>query len=223
MGLTAVNLHPYAVLCERAYTAERDGRAGTTEYAQGRINGAKVYALAGTHKNNNRQRAKGKAWWRRVIAWVKDWAALLRDILANVSMVPVYHPELGFRPIGFLKPALDVVDEIQPRISKSEPVDFVCHSLGGAAGALACELLAKRGYWIRYLFLFGTPRCGRLKFITSTNCSTKVRSFRFGKDPVTQVPPGWRKPAPFERIGIPGDDALDDHSLENYTSWSKKH
>ena len=167
-------------------------------------------------KNYNRKRDPGL--W----AWLKDWGALLRDILTDISMIPVWDREIGIRPLGFLKAANDVVDEIQARVHMWEPIDIIGHTLGAVAGALAAEKLAKRGYWIRNVIMFGAPRCGSLTFINSTNCSTRVRSFRFGRDIVTQVPLLWRTPAQIERIGIPGD-RLDDHSMENYAAWLRTH
>jgi hypothetical protein len=201
----------YALECSRAYF-ECDRTSGTMEYTISEHEGARVFAFRGTAKNYTTERTQGL--WSNV----KAWGALVRDVLADIAIRPWYDSTLGWRPAGFLRATNDVLKDIRPLINKSQPIDLTGHSLGGACAALLGEALAKEGYWVRNLTLFGCPRIGKLKHISSDNCSTKIHSFRFGKDIVTTVPPIWSHAVPLERIGQPSD-ALNDHAIDNYAMW----
>ena len=201
----------YALECRRAYS-ECDAQSGTMEYTISDHEGARVFAFRGTAKQYAAERTQG--FWGNV----KAWGALVRDVLADIAIRPWYDSALGWRPAGFLNAANDVLRDIRPLINKSQPIDLCGHSLGGAVAGLLGEALAKEGYWIRHIVLFGCPRVGKLKTLASTNCSTKIHSFRFGKDIVTSVPPVWATPVPLERIGQPSD-WLNDHAIDNYAMW----
>jgi len=210
-----MNTLRYAELCERAYRT-RTGRAGTIEYLETSVDGATCYAFRGTSKNSQAQRGPG--WWQSV----KDWTALIRDVIHDIRIAPVKDKYLGWRPAGFLHAAHDVLDEIQPTLCKTTPIDLCGHSLGGACAALVAESLIQQGYWVRHVVLFGSPQCGPIGRVTSTLSSTRIRSYKFGRDVVCSVPPFWKKPSPLIPIGV-STDRLHDHGMGNYLAWFRHH
>lgn len=171
-------------LANRAYH-EREGSAGTIEYITDCYNGAKVYALRGTSRN--------KGYW--------GWLAMVRDLLHDSRVfIPRYHPELGWRPGGFLDSSVAMAAEIASQTQdKSEPIYLCGHSLAATTAFLVADILTRRGYNIAGVAGFDAPRGGKLNHIP--NDHTEVLAIRHGGDYISMIPPWWGVTVKHQTVG----------------------
>ena len=154
-----------ARLCQYVYTHEPDGEAKEIEY----IIRDDLVVLRGSSKDLGQN---GK------VAYYQDW-------IRNIRFFPWYSKEIGWHPVGFLKAGIAIAD----RMESIAPTRFTGHSLGGIVAQIAAAVLASRGYLIKSVVVFGSPKCGKLPSLDNVD----VRLYAANNDPVTKMAP-WNDP-----------------------------
>lgn len=126
--------------------------------------------------------------------WLLDFAALM-------APAPQRFDHKGLGPIhsGFYYASLPALTEIL-KVALTEPVGMIGHSLGAAmAILLGCQLI---DFGIKPVVIAGyaPPRVGT-KHLVKIATSVPHQYWRYGTDPVTQVPFRLRK-EPFEQVPL---------------------
>lgn len=147
--------------------------------------------------------------------------------LADFSALHVWdhsttkHPTLGYIHLGFYQLAMRLLPPILHEIRKdNRPFTLVGHSLGAALALLVGAMLIDRGLRPAVIGAFAPPRVGDARFVRVAT-SVPVRAFRYGDDPVTQVPfyiPLFfpYRQVPLIAIGKPLPDRFSCHHVQNY-------
>lgn len=141
--------------------------------------------------------------------------ASLHDAVWDMRVIPWRHHTLGLVHTGFS----DGVDAIWPAILASMPdkdmaIAFTGHSKGGAEATLCAALAVERGYLVKHLITFGSPRVaasGKVLDILARGGVNILRYVNRG-DPVPRVPPwffGYRHVGLAIEIGEDWDIASD--------------
>lgn len=128
------------------------------------------------------------------------------------------HPSLGFLHAGFYESA----NAILPFMDSIEAPFAICgHSLGAALALLIGAMLIDRGRPPVKIGVFAPPRVGGDRFV-SVATSVPLCAYRFGDDPVTDVPYTWPdfpyRQVPLTAIGKPLWPAVSCHHIANYVA-----
>lgn len=154
-----------AQLCKYIYTAKPDGECKEIEY----IVRDDLVVLRGSSRDLGEG---GK------IGYYQDW-------LRNIRFCPWYSKEIGWHPVGFLKAGVAIADRM---IEIGGIRRFTGHSLGGIVAQIAAAIMARRGYHVDSVVVFGSPKCGKLPSLDNIDVTLYAAD-----DPVTRVAP-WNKP-----------------------------
>ena len=147
--------------------------------------------------------------------WLGDFLAL--DVQDQETE---NHPTLGFVHADFYRAALRLLAPIE-QAARSGPVAVCGHSRGAALAAMLAGLMIDDGLAPVKVSLFAPPRVGNalfVKVLTSINYS----AFRYGNDPVTEVPLTLADfpyaQVPLTIIGAPLPDPIKCHAIANYVT-----
>ena len=153
-------------------------------------------------------------------ATAEDW---VRDFIA----LPTVDLEVGMVHVGFVIGMDEVLAQIIPTLPAGAVINITGHSLGGARARIAGAKLLSRGFNVRHVCVFGSPKpgMGRLAAVFS-NHPVVHQSFRHGNDPVPDMPPGamWRHTEQWQALADinpahPAGEVVDnllDHRVANY-------
>ena len=155
-----------AQLCKYIYKAKPDGECKEIEY----IIRDDLVVLRGSSRDLGEG---GK------IAYIQDW-------IRNLRFCPWYSKEIGWHPVGFLKAGIAIADRMEEIGGIRR---FTGHSLGGVVAQIAAAILAKRGYPIYSVVVFGSPKCGQLPSLDNTDVKLNAAN----NDPVIKMAP-WNDP-----------------------------
>lgn len=147
--------------------------------------------------------------------WLGDFLALgTRDVQTK------NHPTLGFVHLDFYEAALRLLAPIEAE-ARTKPVAIGGHSRGAALAAMLAGLLIDDGLAPVKVGLFAPPRAGGDLFVRIVT-SIPFSAFKFGDDPVTEVPftlPDFPfAQVPLTKIGQALPDAIDCHHVANYVA-----
>ena len=166
-----------------------------------RDDGTKVIAIEGTHDT---------------LGWLIDFLAIPVEQHATAQ-----HPTLGTLHAGFYSAAQVILPKIELAI-KGTPWAITGHSLGAALALLIGALAAEDDNPPVKIAAFAPPRVGGPDF-TAAISAISTSAYRFGDDPVTEVPftfpPDFDyRQVPLIMIGAPIEPATRCHAIENYLS-----
>ena len=147
-----------------------------------------------------------------------------QDILRDLRIFPLWSPQLGLCPAGFLKAArrlgYTVLDHLAD--SKRDSVTLTGHSLGGAVALICAALIAREcpgDKKIDEVVTFGAPRVGKLRTL---DCP--ISMYRYQNDIVPTVP--WPMPRPGKLINLGNPQSrgnwISDHGIMNYINILRK-
>jgi Lipase (class 3) len=149
----------------------------------------------------------------------------IEDVLRDLDCDPVWVRGLGFCHDGFQDLANKLWSRIQNTVLGRERVIFTGHSLGGAGAlGLAALYIRDRAGPAPTVVTFGAPKFGAQRFEWVLKDAEK-HLYRFGNDPVPEVPGPWlfhlppvwyAHPAPLTEIGAPKTNPISCHSIERY-------
>jgi hypothetical protein len=153
--------------------------------------------------------------------WLGDFLAL------GVREHPTKnHPTLGFLHLDFYESALRILPPMVAA-AKAGPTVIGGHSRGAGLALLTGALLIDQGLRPAKLAAFAPPRVGGAQFV-KVACSVPFSAYKFGDDPVPEVPftldPLFPyRQVPLTKIGapLPGLHALDCHHIANYVAGVK--
>src|SRR5262249_52940481 len=141
------------------------------------------------------------------------------DFLRDLAWRPVWSDDLGMCHGGVLVGALRLGSKLK---YGGRPWIMTGHSLGGALAVGISAFLASRGKAPALLVTFGAPRFGMSK-VPKLLAPVPVRQYRYGNDPVPDVPffiwPLLRfshARTPLIQIGKPNRDPLWCHQMSGY-------
>lgn len=168
--------------------------------------GLPVVAIEGTHNRPG---------------WAGDFCAITVDeSLIEPQHVPWPHPVLGRIHAGFYLFSRPLIPVVLAAIG-DDPFALAGHSLGAALALLLGAELIIRGRRPQRIGAFAPPRVGMPDFVRTVT-AVPVGAYRFGDDPVTEVPitlPGFPyAQVPLIAIGAPMPNPLDCHHIGNYAS-----
>jgi hypothetical protein len=128
------------------------------------------------------------------------------------------HFSLGFLHAGFYASALEIIPALK---AIKPPFALTGHSLGAALALLIGALLIDEGRPPVKIGAFAPPRVGGDRFV-SVATSVPFCAYRFGDDPVTDVPLTLQdfpyRQVPLTTAGKPKWIAIDCHHIANYVS-----
>lgn len=148
--------------------------------------------------------------------WIGDFLALGADDHQGVN-----HPTLGFVHADFYVAALRLLPAIADAARKG-PFAVGGHSRGAALAAIIGGLLIDDGLAPVKIGLFAPPRAGGAAFVEIVT-SVPFCAYRFGNDPVTEVPFTAPPRFPYAQvplipIGRPMFPSEACHHIENYAA-----
>jgi lipase (class 3) len=145
--------------------------------------------------------------------WLGDFLALGADAQETAN-----HPSLGFVHADFYVAAQRLLGPIA-EAAKAGPIALAGHSRGAALVAMLAGLLIDAGQIPVKVGLFAPPRVGG-QHLVDVISSVPVAAYRFGNDPVTDVPltlPDFPyAQVPLIEIGVPCVIPTLCHHIENY-------
>ena len=133
------------------------------------------------------------------------------------------HATLGYIHAGFYLIAAQILSPVVAEIRKTNrPFALSGHSLGAALALLIGGLLIDRGLVPVTIGAFAPPRVGYNKFVRAVS-SVPIRAFRYGNDPVPEVPFHIPFFFPYQQVplvafGKAADDPFTCHHIQNYVS-----
>ena len=142
------------------------------------------------------------------------------DWLRDFDAWPRWFAKLGICHNGFASGGVDLWARVKTIIPPGKRVVYAGHSLGGAlALVLAASHAAERADRCRVV-TFGAPRTGGFKFGCLVRSALEAAEYRFGNDPVPDVPPPWLYWHPTRLIGIgsPQTDPIAAHAIAGYAA-----
>lgn len=147
-----------------------------------------------------------------------------KDILRDLRIFPLWSPELGLCPAGFLKVSRRLGYVVLDHMAAHdlESVTLTGHSLGGACALITAALIAREGApeRIEQVITFGAPRVGKLKVL-----KRPITQYRFQNDIVPTVPWPLSRPGPLSPLGKQKTRGnwISDHSIINYVNalWAR--
>jgi hypothetical protein len=140
------------------------------------------------------------------------------NILTDLDAIPSFHAEIGNAPRGFLLAAMSLMPLLAPHIAGRQVV-VTGHSLGGSVAILVSALLAVAGTPPVETVAFEPARTG-LSPLAARLKSVKGTIYRFGNDPVPEVPPWpYRHPWSVTEIGHPMLDPIACHAIGGVIAW----
>jgi pimeloyl-ACP methyl ester carboxylesterase len=97
----------------------------------------------------------------------------------------------GYLHVGFYEALTYIWNDVRDCLDRDRPIMLTGHSLGGALATIAALDLHQRGYGVRAVYTFGSPRVGNRAFAAGYDLALRSRSHRlvYGQDTVTRVPP----------------------------------
>jgi hypothetical protein len=130
------------------------------------------------------------------------------------------HDSLGFVHAGFYSSALELLPGLRS-VGLIEPFALTGHSLGAAVALFIAGMLIDRGYPPVKIGAFAPPRVGGAKFVSIVT-SVPFCAYRFGDDPVTEVPLTLLdfpyQQIPLTAIGRPMSPSVSCHHVGNYVT-----
>jgi len=155
---------------------------------------------------------------KSIIAFAGTDVRQPQDVLRDLRIIPLWSPDLGLSPAGFLKAARRlgyiVLDHLAD--NRMESVTLTGHSLGGAVALITAALIAREcpgDKKVREVVTFGAPRVGRLRTL---DCP--ITQYRYQNDIVPTVP--WLMPRPGKLTQIGDNNTrgnwISDHGIMNY-------
>lgn len=142
----------------------------------------------------------------------------LENILTDLDVLPSMHAHLGTVPRGFVLAAMSLMPLIAPHVAGRQVV-VTGHSLGGSVAILVSALLAASGTPPVETVAFEPARTG-MAALPVFMASLKGTIYRFGNDPVPEVPPWpYRHPWSVTAIGHPMLDPISCHSMAGVVAW----
>lgn len=132
-----------------------------------RSDGLRIFAMEGTHDP---------------VGWLLDFFALRAWDHPTVN-----HKTLGLVHAGFYGLARVLLPKILEAVGRGGPFALAGHSLGGGLALLIGGLLIDRGYPPAKIGAFAPPRVGGPNFVSAI-ANVPFCAYRYGDDPVTQVP-----------------------------------
>lgn len=155
---------------------------------------------------------------KSIIAFAGTDVKQPQDVLRDLRIFPLWSPQLGLCPAGFLKAARRLGYIVLDHLADNnlESVTLTGHSLGGAVALITAALIAREcpgDNKIQEVVTFGAPRVGKLRTL---DCP--VSMYRYQNDIVPTVP--WLMPRPGGLIQL-GDcnsrgNWISDHGIMNY-------
>jgi hypothetical protein len=197
-----------AALAQRAYTATPEWQcAGHVRAMLDIVDGVPVVSVPGTDPMS------------------------FADDSRDLDCDQVFVPGLGYCHDGFQSAALSIWPMVKETLfanGKHAPrITFTGHSLGGAIAVILAALTLRDKLADEVeLVTFGCPRVGAQRLALSL-FSAKKTLYRFGIDPVTQVPFTWlfhlppvvyMHPTTISRIGAPELPLICNHAISNYVT-----
>ena len=147
--------------------------------------------------------------------WLGDFLALGADAQETAN-----HPSLGFVHADFYVAAQRLLEPIV-EAAKAGPIALAGHSRGAALAAMLAGLLIDSGQIPVKVGLFAPPRVGAQRLLDALS-PVPVVAYRFGNDPVTEVPltlPDFPYAQfPLIEIGTPCLISVACHHITNYVS-----
>lgn len=157
---------------------------------------------------------------KKTIAFAGTNVRQAQDLLRDARIFPLWSPELGFCPAGFLKASRRLGYIVLDHLADSDldSVTLTGHSLGGACALITAALIQRETAGdkkIDEIVTFGAPRVGRLKVL-----DRPVSLYRFQNDLVPTVPWPLRRPGELLPLGQQNTKGnwLSDHSIDNYVT-----
>ena len=128
------------------------------------------------------------------LGWLVDFFSLMLKDQQGLD-----HRTLGRVHAGFYAACLSAMPRIV-LIASREPVAFAGHSLGGAMALVCAGMFIDYGLAPIRVGAFAPPRCGDQTFVDAVT-SLPFCAYRFGNDPVTQIPLSLRD-FPFRQVPL---------------------
>lgn len=142
---------------------------------------------------------------------------LAKDIITNANVIPKSTTATGSVPRGFYTAACEVLPILEKYLDNKDALYLTGHSSGGAIALIVGAMLKAKGYDIRSIHCFGSPRTGKLDILEYVD----IQLYRNGEDVVTEVPWFYDHPRPLINIGHP-DNPVYDHYINAYIKTFKK-
>jgi lipase (class 3) len=167
-----------------------------------RDDGINIIAIEGTHSP---------------LGWLLDFAGIKAEDQQGVN-----HASLGFVHGGFYASAVAILTRCA-LIAEKNPYAICGHSLGAALALLVGALLIDDGLPPIKTAAFAPPRVGGPNFVR-TACSVPFCAYRYGGDPVTEVPmtlpsvPWTQVPLRILPATVPFLDPFHYHAIGNYVT-----
>lgn len=188
-----------------AAAATYAGNVPTWSFFQGAVcvfrsqtaDGLPVFSAEGTHNNPG---------------WALDFCAVpIHDAVVNHADLGRIHSGFWFASRPLIPVLLDAIGD--------QPFALAGHSLGAALALLLGAELIIRGKRPERIGAFAPPRVGMAEFV-SVVTKAPLSAYRFGNDPVTEVPdalPGFPyAQVPLIAVGARLPDRFDCHAIKNY-------
>lgn len=145
----------------------------------------------------------------------------IEDWIRDASAWPVHHPQLGACHAGFLTAAVGLWSQLRPIVA-GRRVRLCGHSMGGGDAVLIAGLMAADAVPPELLVTFEAPRAGG-HMLATLLAGVEVRQYRYGNDPVTEVPwvPGVYEHVrePLVAIGAAMVCAAECHFIARTVAW----
>ena len=155
---------------------------------------------------------------KKTIAFAGTNVKQKSDLFRDIRIFPLWSPELGFCPAGFLKASRRLGYIVLDHLADTDldSVTLTGHSLGGACALITAALIQREtdgDKKIDEIVTFGAPRVGKLKVL-----DRPVSLYRFGADIVPTVPPFMGRPGMILNLANNTEDGgwFSDHSMDNY-------
>lgn len=156
---------------------------------------------------------------KKTIAFAGTNVKQYKDVFRDIRIFPLWSPQLGFCPAGFLKASRRLGYIVLDHLADNDldSVTLTGHSLGGACALITAALIQRETNdpKIDQVVTFGAPRVGKLKVL-----DRPVSLYRFQNDIVPTVPWMMSRPGDLLPLGERKTKGnwLSDHSIDNYVA-----